>query len=59
MRNLNDFTNYIAYAGGFAAGTYVGMWLDDKLSLGTAMIRVVTSIDATDLIAHLKKKIMG
>jgi len=59
MRNLNNVTNYIAYAGGFATGTYVGMWLDDKLSLGTVVIRIVTNRDATDLINRFKMENYG
>jgi uncharacterized protein YebE (UPF0316 family) len=59
MRNLDDFTNYIAYGAGYATGTYVGMWLDEKISLGTVLIRVVTNKDASDLISRLKRENYG
>jgi uncharacterized protein YebE (UPF0316 family) len=59
MRNLDDFTNYIAYGAGYATGTYVGMWLDDKISLGTVSIRVVTNKDASELISRLEKENYG
>ncbi len=59
MRNLDDFTNYIAYGAGYATGTYVGMWLESKISLGTVMIRVVTNKDASDLISRLKNENYG
>ncbi len=39
-----NFTNiwlYLAYAAGFATGNYVGIWLDEKISLGNVMIRII------------------
>jgi uncharacterized protein YebE (UPF0316 family) len=49
MRDLNDISIYLAYAAGFATGTYVGIALEEKLSLGTVLVRVVTGRDSTDL----------
>lgn len=45
---------YIAYAGGFAAGNYVGMFIADKMYLGDVMVRVITKIPATSLIECLR-----
>lgn len=59
MRDLDNIVTYFAYAGGFASGTYIGMWLEDKLSIGTVLIRVVTKQDATALIARLKAEHIG
>jgi uncharacterized protein YebE (UPF0316 family) len=59
FQHLDNAFTYIAYAGGFATGTFVGMWLEDKLSIGTVLIRVVTERDATELINHLKAKRFG
>ncbi len=59
MRNLDNVFTYLAYAGGFATGTFVGMWLEDKLSIGTVLIRVVTKKDATQLIHRLKEEHYG
>jgi len=56
MANLENWTAYIGYAGGFAIGTYVGMKLEEKLALGYELIRVITSTDATRLIAELGEK---
>lgn len=56
MDNLNNWIFYIAYAGGFAAGTYVGMVLEKKLAIGHELIRIITQKDATDLIFLLKEK---
>jgi len=56
MVNLENWTAYIGYAGGFALGTYVGMRLEEKLALGHELIRVITKTDASELITNLRKK---
>lgn len=42
VQNLHSVTAYIAYAGGFAAGNFVGLWLEDRLAIGTYILRVIT-----------------
>lgn len=59
MKNLSNPLCYIAYAGGFAMGNYVGICIAEKLSLGVVLIRVVTKIDALPLVEHLKAKNYG
>ena len=54
MANLTNPACYIAYAGGFATGNFVGMWIAEKLSLGVVLIRVVTQKDATELVDYMK-----
>ena len=53
--NLSNIWLYIAYAGGFAAGNYVGIWLDEKISLGNAMVRIIIRKNSEKLIKELKK----
>jgi len=59
MRNLSNPVCYIAYAGGFATGNYVGIWIAEKLSLGVVLIRVITSKDASELLEYLKSADYG
>ena len=59
MQNLSNPICYIAYAGGFATGNYVGIWIAEKLSLGVVLIRVITSKDASELIEYLKSAEYG
>lgn len=59
MKNLSNPACYIAYAGGFAIGNYVGICIAGKLSLGVVLIRVVTKKDALPLIEHLKSENYG
>ncbi len=54
MKNLSNPVCYIAYAGGFAMGNFVGMCIAEKLSLGVVIVRVITKKDATELVSHLR-----
>jgi uncharacterized protein YebE (UPF0316 family) len=54
MRNLSQPICYIAYAGGYATGNYIGIWIAEKLSLGVVLIRVITSKDASELLKYLR-----
>ncbi|MBN1595081.1 DUF2179 domain-containing protein [candidate division FCPU426 bacterium] len=51
MRNLNNLLYYIAFAAGFATGTYVGIWFENKLAMGAAILRLIV----TDLSPKLTK----
>ena len=59
MQNLNNVSNYIAYAGGFAMGNFVGIYIENKLAMGLLSIRVVTAKDAAALIDYLKAEDLG
>jgi uncharacterized protein YebE (UPF0316 family) len=53
MQNLDNYVNYIAYAGGFAAGNFIGMILEEKIALGVMIVRVITQKPADKLIDKL------
>ena len=59
MKNLSNPVCYIAYAGGFAMGNYVGIRIAEKLSLGVVLIRVVSKKDALPLVECLKSESYG
>jgi uncharacterized protein YebE (UPF0316 family) len=59
MKNLSNPVCYIGYAGGFAMGNFVGMWMVERLSLGVVLIRAITKIDAMPLVKHLNSKNYG
>jgi uncharacterized protein YebE (UPF0316 family) len=54
MQHLTSPIHYIAYAAGFATGNYVGILVEEKLSVGTVLVRVITSKDTTKLLECLK-----
>jgi uncharacterized protein YebE (UPF0316 family) len=53
FKHLNNAAAYIAYAGGFAAGNYVGMYLEQKLAIGMQIVRIITRLNARELAEHL------
>lgn len=59
MQNLSNWVCYIAYASGFATGTYVGLLIEEKLALGLQVIRVITNQNSDELIAELKNSNHG
>lgn len=50
----HNLAAYFAYAAGFAVGNYVGMALEDRLAIGTLVIRIILPQDAKPLIQSLK-----
>lgn len=54
MQNLTNIMSYLAYAGGFAMGTFLGMWIEQRLALGMVMVRIITGKEANDLVEKLK-----
>ncbi len=59
IRNLDNAMCFIAYAGGFAAGSYIGMRIEERLALGKVVMRVITSQPADELLAVLRDKRFG
>ena len=59
MQHLDNFMCYFAYGLGFATGNYLGIILEEKMSLGTVLIRVVPKMDTTNLINHLREHNFG
>jgi uncharacterized protein YebE (UPF0316 family) len=53
--DLGNPLYYIAYAAGFAAGNYIGIIVEEKLAVGTAMVRIITQYDASELLASLQE----
>lgn len=55
MQHLNNWVNFVAYAAGFSVGTFVGITLENKLKVGTVMIRVITGVNCVGLIERLRR----
>jgi len=49
-----NFAAYIGYAGGFAFGNYVGMRIEEKLAIGTLVIRVILTKKGKTLVKKLR-----
>lgn len=53
FHHLDNVAAFFAYAAGFAAGTAVGMLIEEKLAIGLVSIRIITDEDARDLTSKL------
>jgi uncharacterized protein YebE (UPF0316 family) len=54
MQNLNNIMAYIAYGAGFAMGNYLGIVMEERMSIGTVLIRVMPKTETNDLIQRLR-----
>ncbi|MDI6888378.1 MAG: DUF2179 domain-containing protein [Methanocellales archaeon] len=59
MQNLTNIACYVAYAGGFALGTFAGVYIEEKLAMGVLLVRIITKKDASELIDFLKSADYG
>jgi len=59
LQHLDNWACYIAYGLGFAAGNYIGMLIDQHLSLGKVVLRVITKINAAEITASLREEGFG
>jgi uncharacterized protein YebE (UPF0316 family) len=54
MNNLTNFVAYLAYGAGFASGTFIGILIEEKISLGLTSVRAITREDPGELLAFLR-----
>jgi len=54
MNNLTNVVAYIAYGAGFASGTFIGMLIEEKISIGLASVRIITKNDPSELVQYLR-----
>ncbi len=54
MQNLSNPSCFIGYAVGFTLGTYLGIRIEERLALGTQVVRVLTRRDAAELVTALR-----
>jgi uncharacterized protein YebE (UPF0316 family) len=59
FENLDNWVCYIAYAFGFALGSFIGIKIEEKLAIGVQIIRVITRKEASELIKVLRGKGFG
>lgn len=59
MQHLNNWATYFAFALGFAAGNYVGVLLEERIAMGSLIIRIITRKEADELVRHLRQSGFG
>jgi uncharacterized protein YebE (UPF0316 family) len=55
MSNLSNPACYAAFAGGFVTGNYLGMYLEQRMAIGSVLVRVITGQDARRLVDLLRE----
>lgn len=55
IRNLDSPWHVVGYAGGFATGTAVGMWLEAKLAIGTTTVQAICRRPAPAVATALRR----
>ncbi|HNQ12261.1 MAG TPA: DUF2179 domain-containing protein [Bacteroidia bacterium] len=59
MKNLNNAACYFAWAGGYASGMIVGMYIENRLALGLQMVRIITHQPTESILDELKSRSIG
>lgn len=59
MQNMDNYLNYIAYAGGFATGNFVGMLIEERLAVGIQLVRIITHQKGNELVHVLNESGYG
>lgn len=59
FQHLDRVVNFLAYAGGYAAGTGMGVVLERRIALGLVAVRIITRDDARSLIEDLAEADFG
>lgn len=59
VRGASHIAAYLAYAAGFAVGNYVGMIVEERLAIGTLVVRVILPRDGAALIDRLRTEGYG
>ena len=59
FRNVGSVVGYVAYAGGYAAGNYIGMLIEERIALGTQLIKVFSAKDVVSLQRCLNEEGFG
>lgn len=55
LSDIENIVNVIVYAAGFATGNVMGMWIEDKMAVGFAEVRVISSKWGAAILEVLRK----
>jgi len=59
LNSISGWFCYIAYAAGFATGNFVGMKIEERIAIGTMLVRITISKDARELMNILNNNGFG
>lgn len=56
INDLSNILNVVAYAGGFATGNVVGMWVEERLAIGHINLRIISPKLGTAIVKRLREE---
>ena len=56
FEHLDNWMCYVAYPGGFAAGIFVGMIIEERIAYGKVIVRIITRKDVVVLLQYLNQQ---
>jgi uncharacterized protein YebE (UPF0316 family) len=60
MNDLSNVANFLAFAFGFAMGTYIGLVIEEKLSIGMVILRIITAEESNEeIISFMRSENYG
>ncbi|CAN5696925.1 DUF2179 domain-containing protein [soil metagenome] len=59
IQNLHSIWHILGYSGGFASGTLVGLWLEGKMAVGLATVRIITRTSGEEVADTLRDRGFG
>ncbi|WML68286.1 MAG: hypothetical protein METHP_01893 [Methanoregula sp. SKADARSKE-2] len=60
MSDLANIANFFAFAFGFAMGTYVGLVIEEKLSIGMVILQIITTEESNEeILSFMQSENLG
>lgn len=59
IKNLTNVMCYVAFAGGYSMGIFLGIKIEERLALGLQVVRIFIPQDASELIKKLQQNNFG
>ena len=59
IQDLTNILNLVAYAGGFATGNVVGMWVEERLAVGHINLRIMSPALGVAIVKRLREEGYG
>jgi uncharacterized protein YebE (UPF0316 family) len=59
FRNITSVVTYVAYAAGFAMGNFVGIYIEERLAIGFAAIRIIGIRNMNKIVGAMTKRGYG
>lgn len=56
IQDLSNIINLVAYAGGFATGNVVGMWVEERLAIGHINLRIISPNLGVAIVKRLREE---